>query len=226
MATRFRLTSDTTAPAVSPALTLAYTHATPPTVRRKLLQYDVSALTVVTYTPDAADHIVAGQSLLCQFVGEPMMPGISFTNGDTIKYVMQVAEPDLGNNMFFQIIVQIVSEDGATLRQLIRTRITHGAEPQVTLTSRFASITQDQATYVTVAGDRLLVEFDFSGTPVAAGGTQGHNNSWRLGGNGTADLAEDSATTTATLNPWVEFTPNIVFVGTVDPHGASGFFGF
>lgn len=226
MATRFRLTADTTAPAVSPALTLAYTHAAPTTVRRRLLQSDASALSTETYVPDAVDHLVAGQSLLCQFTSEPMMPGISFTNADVIKYAVQVAEADTANNMFLQIVVFIVSLDGSTTQRTVRARVTMPTEPSATITNRFHSTTQDGATYVTVAGDRLVVEYDFSGTPAAAAGVQGHNVSWRLGNSGASgDLPEDTTTTTTTFNPWIEFVPNIVFVGTVDPHGASGFNG-
>jgi hypothetical protein len=84
-----------------------------------------------------------------------------------------------------------------------------------TLTNRFLSTTQGGATYTTVAGDRLVVEFSAVGTPVASGGVQGHNASIRLGGDGAGgDAPENDTDTGTTINGWIEFVPTITFLAT------------
>jgi hypothetical protein len=197
---------------VSPALQ-SYTHNAPTTVRKQLLTSDASALATTAYAPDAADHLVAGDALQGQLVSEPMDSGIQFTNADTIKYAAQWLEANAGNNLQAQLFVSIVSEDGGTVRRTLRSKVLEGTEMATSLTNRFHSTTQDGATYTTVAGDRLVVEISASGTPTAAGGTQGHNASIRWGGNGAGgDLAENDTETGTTFNPWIEFVPTITFV--------------
>lgn len=215
MATRFRLTSSTTAPAVSPAFNdgVAYAHENPTNPRRKLLTTDASALTTTAYTPDAADHLVAGDALHFQFVSDPMNSGIAFTSADVIKFAIQALEANAANNLQVRLFVKIVSEDGATLRRTLRPNVNEGTEVATALTNRFLSTTQSGATYTTVSGDRLVVEFSLQGTPTAAGGTQGHNGSLRWGGAGAGgDLPENDTDTGTTLNPWIEFIPTITFV--------------
>jgi hypothetical protein len=225
MATRFRLTADATAPAVSPALQ-SYSHSQG--TRRKLVTSDASALATQAYTPDAADHLVAGDAQHVQFVSDPMAPGISFTNTQAIKYAVQGLEPQANNNLQVQLFASIVSQDGTTVRRVLRSKVLEGVELGTALAARTHSTTQDGATYVTVAGDRLVVEFSVSGTPVAAGGVQGHNASLRWGGNGAGgDLLENDTETGTTRNPWIEFVPNVVFYTegqaskTLDPVGLS-----
>lgn len=212
MASRFRLTSDTTAPAVSPALQ-SYTHNAPTTVRRKLLTKDSSALSTIAYNPDAADDLVAGDSLHCQFVSEPMAAGVNFTSGDVIKYCLQCLEANAGNNVSPQLFVSVVNRAGDTVQRTLRSKVREdAAEMATSLTSRFHTTTQSGATYTTVAGDRLVIEFSYQGTPTAAGGVQGHNASIRYGSAGAGgDLAEDDTQTGTTLNPWIEFVPTIIW---------------
>lgn len=222
MTTRFRLTSETTAPAVSPALQ-SYSHNAPSTVRRRLKTSDSSSLSNFAYSPDAADHLVAGDSLLGQFVSEPMDAGITFTSGNVIKFATQWLESNAGNNLQAQLFASIVSEDGGTVRRTLRTKVLEGIELATALTNRFLSTTQDGANYTTVAGDRLVVEFSASGTPTGAGGVQGHNATLRLGGDGAGgDLAENDTETGTTFNPWIEFAPTITFVQSVDPAALVG----
>ena len=211
MATRFKLTADATAPAVSPALQ-AYGHSAPATVRSKLLTSDSSALATVAYTPDGADHLVAGDSLHRQFVSDGMAAGIAFTNADAISFAVQCLEANAGNNLNIQLFVSIVSSDGGTVRRTLRTKVEEATELATSLTNRHLSTTQDGATYTTVDGDRLVVEFSVEGTPVGAGGVQGHNASLRWGGNGAGgDLGANDTDTGTTLNPWIEFAPTITF---------------
>lgn len=191
--------------------------------RRKLVTSDSSALATQAYTPDAADHLVAGDAQHVQFVSAPMAAGITFTNADVIKFCLQCLMANGSNAQQVQLFVSIVSEDGATVRRTLRSKVLEGNTMATSLTSRFLSTTQDGASYTTVSGDRLVVEFSCSGTPTAAGGTQGHNTSMRWGGNGAGgDLAENDTQTGTTLNPWIEFVPTITFNGTSNPISVGG----
>lgn len=211
MATRFRLTADTTEPAVSPALQ-SYTHSAPSPVRRQLRVTDSSALTTTAYTPDGSDHLSAGDSLLGQLVSEPMNAGITFTSGETIKFAVQCLEANAGNNVAVQLFVRIVSRDGGTEQRVLRSKVSEGTEMATSLTNRFLSTTQSGTNYTTVLGDRLVVEFSCTGTPVGSGGVQGHNASLRWGSNGSGgDLAENDTETGTTFNGWIEFVPTITF---------------
>lgn len=213
MATRFRLTNDTTAPSVSPTLQ-SYTHNAPTTVRRKLLTSDSSALTTTAYTPDA-DISHAGDALWCQFVSDPMMAGRVFSNGDAISVAMQGLEAHANNNLFLQMYVAVVSQDGNTVRRVLRSKVSDGTEWATTLESRVHATTQDGASYTTVAGDRLVVELSAQGSTGAGGGTQGHNGSMRFGGNGAGGDITTDAQTGTTLNPWFEVVPNDLFVDVI-----------
>lgn len=207
-ATRFRLTADTAAPAVSPAI---QTYSHDQGTRRKLVTSDSSALTTSAYNPDGAAHEVIGDSHHIQLVSAPMDASITFTNADTIKMTQQGTEATANANLFLQLFVSIVSEDGGTVRRTLRSKVVDGAEMNTTLQSRFHTTTQDGATYTTVAGDRLVVEISVQGTPAGAGANN-HNASLRWGGNGAGgDLLENDTQTGTTLNPWIEFVPNITF---------------
>ena len=211
MATRFRLTASSTAPAVSPAFQ-SYSHAM--TVRRQLVTADSSALATEAITPDAADHLVAGDTGHVQFVSGPMNAGIQFTNADAISFAVQCLEANAGNNLAIQLWAGIYSQDGTTLRRELRAKVSEGTELATSLTNRHLATTQGGATYTTVAGDRLVVEFSVTGTPTGAGGVQGHNASLRWGGNGTSgDLPANDTETGTGFNPWVEFTPTVTFIG-------------
>lgn len=208
MATRFRLTSDTTAPAVSPAIQ-TYSHTQ--TTRRQLLVTELSPLTNTAYNPDAADHLVAGDAHHIQFVSEQMSPGLVFTSGNTLKFVIQGSETNAGNNLQVQLFVSVVDAAGTTVQATLRSKILEGLELATTLTSRFLTTTLS-GSYTTVAGDRLVVEWSVSGTPTAAGGVQGHNATFRWGSNGASgDLLENDTETGTLRNPWIEFATNITF---------------
>jgi hypothetical protein len=218
VATRFRLTNSATDPGALPALQ-SYSHNAPADVRRRLLLSDASALTTVAYAPDAADHLVAGDSLHCQFVSDPMNSGNVFTSGDTLKFAVQCLEANAGNNLQVQLFVSVVDSAGTTVQATLRSKVLEGLECATALTNRFLSTTLS-ASYTTVANDRLVVEFSLSGTPTAAGGTQGHNGSIRWGGSGAGgDLPENDTNTGTTLNPWIEFTTNITFPAATAVYG-------
>lgn len=210
MATRFRLPSAG-APAVSPAFQ-SYSHTKGD--RRQLVTSDASALGNTSYVPDSADHLVAGDSGVVQFVSDPMDGGLVFTSGDVLKFAVQCAEANAADNQALQCWAGIVSEDGGTAVATLRSKVSEGTEMSVnpTLTNRFLSTTLS-GSHTTTAGQRLVVEFGWTGTPTAAGGVQGHNGVIRLGSNGAGgDLPENDTDTGTTGNPWIEFVTNITFV--------------
>jgi hypothetical protein len=208
MATRFRLTSDVATPALSPAFQ-SYTHASG--TRRRLLTVDgVSALTTTAQAPDAADHLVAGDTSMVQFVSEPLAPQ-TFVSGAAFKYSIQGLETDAGDNLFVQVFIGVYSSDGGTLLATLRSKAVDNVELATTLTNRTFAGTLS-AGYTAIGGERLVVEFSVQGTPAAAGGVQGHNASLRWGDNGAGgDLPEDDTSTGTTLNPWLEFAATVLF---------------
>lgn len=200
--TRYRLTSSTTAPGVTPAIQ-SYSHTQ--TSRRQLLTSDSSALTTSAYTPDGADHLVAGDAHHIQFVSAGLAAGLVFTSGNALKLCVQGLEAHANNNLELQLFVSIVDSAGTTVRATIRSKVVKTGELNTSLRSLFLSTTLS-GSYTTVANDRLVVEISVVGTPTASGGTQGHNSSLRWGGNGAGgDLLENDTQTGTTLNPWIEF---------------------
>lgn len=213
MATRYRFTATTTAPAVSPA-TQSYSHSS--AARRILQLTDASALNNTAYSPDAADHLVAGDAMHVQFVSDELAAGVVFTSGDVLKLAVQCSEAHANNNVSLQVCVAVFDSTGATQRALIRSKVSEGTEMATTVTNRFLSTTLD-ASYTTVTGDRLVVELSNTGTPgPAAGGVQGHNAVIRYGGNGAGgDLPENDTEAGTTFNPWIEFADPTGNTGTI-----------
>lgn len=208
MATRLRF-SETLTAAVSPTAQ-SYTHDVG--VRKRLARSDSSTLTTTAYAPDAADHLVAGDSHITQFVSDPMVNGTVFTSGNTLKMAMQFLEANNGNNLFLQLWVGVVSLDGATARGTLRSKVSHGTETPNSITNRFLSTTLSSSYTTANDGDRLVVEISHTGTPVNTGGVQGHNFSLRRGNSGAGgDLAENDTDTGATINPWIEFATTITW---------------
>lgn len=187
--------------AVSPALQ-SYTH-TVATVRRPLPTSDATVLASQAVTPDAVDHAVAGDSFHVQLVSDALPTGTRYAVGNAIKLVMQGLEPNAGCNQSIQLWVGVYSNDGATLRQTLRGKISSN-ELNTALRSLVISTTVATA-YTTVSGDRLVIEVGVAGTPGSGSGTQGHNGTIRWGSNGAGgNLLENETQTGTTLNPWFQ----------------------
>ena len=220
MPTRFRLTSDTTAPAVSPAYQ-SYSHAN--ATRRQLLTVDTSALTSTAQTPDGSDHLVAGDTSHVQFVSDPL-GAQTFTIGDAFDYAVQGLEAHAANNLQVQIYIALVSNDGTSELATLRSKVAEGTELGTSLANRYYTGTLSGG-YTCTGGERLVVEFSVTGTPTNSGGTQGHNATLRWGGAGAGgDLPENDTATGTTLNPWLEFANTLVWSSLfpllpVAPHG-------
>ena len=208
MATRFHLPNANTPP-VSPAFQ-SYTHGASTTRRNLVVAGSGTALSNVSQTPDGADHLVAGDTFHVQFVSAPLAAQ-TFTSGDAFKYTVQAFEANAANNLFVQVWMGIYTNDGATLKATLRSKTADGLELNTGAQSRTQASTLS-STYTCLANERLAVEFSVTGTPTAAGGTQGHNASFRWGDNGAGgDLAEDDTQAGSTLNGWLEFTNTVLF---------------
>lgn len=203
---------------MSPALQ-AYTHV-PVIIRRPLLTVpDASALAQITRTPDAADHLVVGDTFHVQFVSEPLAAQ-TFTSGDAFKYAIQCTESHSGNNLFVRVWMGIYTGDGTTLQSEIRGKINDDLEMVAALTNRFNSNLLS-TTYACNPGERLVIEFSQGGTPTAAGGVQGHNGSFNWGcAASSGDLPENDTETGTTFRAWLEFANTVTFAGAIPPVGA------
>ncbi|HEX5016875.1 MAG TPA: hypothetical protein VFX15_04750, partial [Actinomycetes bacterium] len=123
---------------------------------------------------------MAGDVGVAQFVYGPIAKQ-TFSSGAAFKYAVQCLEANAGNNLQAQIFIAIV--DGAgTARGTIRSKVAEGNEVNTSLRNVFYSGTLDN-TVNAEDGDYVVIELSFTGTPTAAGGTQGHNGTMRFGGN-------------------------------------------
>lgn len=207
MATRFRLPASGAA-AVSPALQ-SYSHSQ--TTRRPLPTSDATALASQAYTPDAADHLVAGDAHHVQFVSAPLL--VQNLSAQTVKAVIQCFEAHTNNNLTLQFWVGLYSNDGSTLIATLLAKNADAVELATSLTSRSWSATTTG--YNMVSGDlgaRIVVEISVVGTPAGSGGVQGHNATLRFGSDGAGgDLLENDTETGTTRNPWFEFANTLLF---------------
>lgn len=212
MATRFRLPSSGSPP-VSPAFQ-SYSHASG--VRRNLPTSDASALSTVAQTPDAADHLVAGDTSHFQGTSDPLAAQ-TITNGQTVKLAVQCLMAHANNALKVQLFIAVFSNDGSTNLQTLLAKTLDGTNMATTITNRFMNPTLTSG-YVCTGGERLVIEISCQGTPTAAGGVQGHNASFRWGAAGAGgDLGENDTDTGATLNPWFEMADTLTFQATGQP---------
>lgn len=149
-----------------------------------------------------------------QFVSDPLIAGITFTSGvSTFTCQIQGLESAANDNVVNRVrCVKVVSFDGGTLRS---TLIALGNAASVVEWSTslrnltFLGATAVGATYVTVEGDRLVLEVgsdDSSGTSISSTLRFGADSA------GTGDLGGNETDTTTTLRPWLESSVDLTFV--------------
>lgn len=203
MATRLYLPS-TGSVAVTPAISADW-NAHINTVRFPLnVVKGSSAIATTTFTPDAADHLVAGRAHFAQFISDVLPP--QAIAAQVVKLQLRVSEANAGNNLFVNWKIYAVTEDGQTeLGTLLAVRA-DGTEAATTLTNRADSATT--TAFTATEKFRLVLELGLGGTPTASSGVQGHNGSLSFGENAATDLPEDDASTAA-LNPWLQFANNL-----------------
>lgn len=204
MATRLYFPSAGSAP-VSPAINPIDWNAHTNVARRPLNAVNGgSVMATIAYTPDAADHLVAGRAHVVQFVSDPLPP--QAVPAQQVKLQLRAAEANAGNNLVVAWKVYAVNEDGsAVLGALVPIR-EDALEVATALTNRGDSATSQALTLP--QNWRMVVEIGLAGTPAAASGVQGHNGSLSFGEDAAADLPEDDAATT-TGNPWLQFARNL-----------------
>jgi hypothetical protein len=150
--------------------------------------------------------------LFVQGTTEPLPTGTVFSTSTLVKAQFQASESAVDDNIFSQLALKVVTNDGSSVQQIIRVSTdTSGLEVSTTLQNRkFATSDALNLAYTTVAGDRLVIEV---GLAAQAGVTP--SGSVRFGSDGT-DLPEDSTETGSTYVGWVEFVNlNIFPVGGV-----------
>lgn len=203
MATRFYF-PETEAAAVSPAIQGTYLHTN--TLRRRLLTTpDSSALTSTAYTPDAADHAVAGASHVRQYVSDQL----SAQNiSGTWKLQLQAFEPNANCNQSINVLIFVCSSDGTTIKETLFAQAVAGNELNTALRNLTASGSISAADVE--ANDRIVVQIGTSGTPAGGGGVQGHNSTYRWGCSASSgDLPENETETGTTFRGWIEFSDTL-----------------
>ena len=164
----------------------------------------------------AADHVVAGQAHHRQYVSGPLS---AQTISGSVKAQFQALEAHANNNLNLTLKIWVCTNDGTGQRgSNLLDRTSKGTEPTTALRNTAFS-TQALTNSVAVqAGDRLVVEVGFNGTPTATSGTQGHNASLRFGETASGgDLPENETEAGTTFRPWIEFTSDITLDTTITP---------
>lgn len=206
MATRLYLAWDTAA-AVSPTPHSSWSRTTD-MVRRKMT--DTKGSTTLT---NATLISVPGftATLERQYVSTRMAAGVTFAASTTVSFPLQIEKDASGTTVNnFAVALRIVSSDGSTFQY--GGAVTAFANTyQTTMTETDilnATATFGSPDYTTVAGDRIVMEFGHYDTNAGSPGKAGS----RWGENGT-DLTLGSGSTSTTVNPWIEFSNAITFIG-------------
>jgi hypothetical protein len=154
---------------------------------------------------------VGGQQLDRQFVSDPLIAGIVFTSGVSLfKAQIAAREFATSDNSSATSAIMVFSRDGSTKQAEIRSRTTGSGTEYISNASlRNHSVFNSDlasASYTTVAGDRIVIEFGH----FDAAGTSPEGQ-FRFGcPTGTADHGENETETTS-LVPWFESSVNLIF---------------
>lgn len=207
MATRFYLPSSGAA-AVSPAFDAEWERTADADRIACVTAKSSTAMTTKTFEESTAS---AHDVLARQYVSAPLSGAQTITG--TVKGQARAAENDLEINARSQLIIRVVSNDGATVRGTLLAADTGALanEWATALTNRFFPRTAGSALTSVAAldGDRIVLEI---GTRAHASPLAADQYSIRFGDTGAADLAEDE-TTTADNVPWIELSQTLTFAG-------------
>jgi hypothetical protein len=166
------------------------------------------ALTVTKDTGANTD-VIAGQ-----FTSDPL-DGDQTISG-TVSIVLRTNESVATADAFLQLVIRVVDERGGTVRgtlfagqtqtSVVSTDDANNQEFATTQTTRIATVTLSSVAALDT--DRLVIEVGARGVASGTGWTFAH----RFGRDeGVADFALDAGLTTD-LNPWIEFSQNLVFM--------------
>lgn len=216
MPTRFKLPGSGTA-GLAPALRYAWTHVQASPVTRPMATANSGTAFVSTsYSPDSADHLVAGAAHFATFVS-PSLTAQTIP-AQTVAISVLCNQVNASNAQVVTWHLYAVTGADALVGTLVNGRL----DATVCTTGINYRTDSTTSTSVTVgSGDRLVLEIGLSGTPVAGGGTQGHNGVMRFGDNlGTDIPASDTGNTDAV--PWIELaTTTLAFQGPSTTGAAS-----
>lgn len=217
MATRFYLPSTGTTPAVTPAASSAWTVTT----GAGYLPAGIAKSNAALAAGAARTSAVSGayRNVLDRVYVSAPLAAQTIAAG-TFSAVLKAVESTTTANGWLQIIIRVVSSDGATERGVIYAgstasvtpSATAGAENQEYGTTASTRIKSSLTTSAVTAqsGDLLVIEL---GTRYNASAT---NSTYTLtygDPSATADYALTSGLTT-NLVPWVELSSNVTFGGT------------
>lgn len=206
MPTRFYLSPNVVAP-VSPTFGAEWTHVNG--LRRTLATVRAGTTNSTTgYSPDAADHLVAGDAMYAQWVSSTL--DAQSLPAQTVTLAMQQAAIVAANNLFLAWKLFVWRADGTVGPTVLALR-----RDNTVLTTALTNRT-DSATTTAVTlgqGDRLVLELGAGGTPTNTGGVQGHNFNLKVGDTAVLTDAPVNDTSTGALEaPWFEFaTTTLVF---------------
>lgn len=205
MSSRFYF-SATAPAAVNPVISATDWHHINPLRRALTSVKGSSAITTITYSPDAVDHLAFARSHICQFVSEPLPP--QMIAAQQVKLQIRARELATSDQLFLNWKIHAVSEDGQTVLGTLLAMKADGTEVGGTLVNR--SDTATTVAFEIAQTFRLVVELGLGGTPTAAGGIDGHNGELSFGEAAATDLAEEDVGNAA-LNPWLQFAHNLEF---------------
>ncbi len=200
MASRFYLPSSGAAD-VSPGFDATW-EQTGTADRIKMTNKDVTNVTALTGKTSTYATGVAQDILTRQYVSSPLAFAYAFDG--TISFICGTSDAAAGlSNSKLSILVKVVSNDGGTSSGTILSAFSKdtGIPNALALTP-----------LISQAGDRIVVEV--GGTTTGPTGTQTVTH--RLGNSATSDFALTSGLTTD-LNPWIQFSQNILTKPTIQP---------
>lgn len=211
MATRFYLDPTLVAP-FTPGFA-AWTR-TSEGVRRQMGRgrYGTAMSSLTTWANAAA--AANASSLLAQFSGPPMMPGIAFATTDTIKGYIRCMESAANDNVNrLPICLKVYAQDGTTLQATLKALGHIGPNTTEWISGTLTNKTMADgdvldANYTTVFGDFLVLEI---GAQVSGAGGSSVTATMSVGSSSATDLGENE-TDTAANNPWFEISRDIQFV--------------
>jgi hypothetical protein len=149
-----------------------------------------TALTTLAYNPDAADHLVAGTSMIAQFVSQILPP--QNVPAQQIAFGARMLEVAAGNNLTLRWKIYGVNVAGSSVLGTILA-ITAGATELATAITGVGRIAVGSSVTFNEPW-RLVVEIGVGGTPTTPGT---HNASVAFGdplATGALTLAQDADT--------------------------------
>jgi len=158
-----------------------------------------SAMTTISFSDlDTTDRDI----LMYSGLSAPLS-GDQTISVQSIRLAIRASETFALNNEFVTWVVEVVSNDGQTVRGTIVAIGRDDVEIATSLTDRYLTATSGSVSALN--GDRISVELGVGGAPIAQ-----HDSSIRVGDAAGSDLPYDDTTTTD-LNPFIQFSQALVF---------------